>query len=118
MEEALHREKCIVFADRGYHQINRAVEHLEAECGLALLGLTNKIKGGELTELQTKSKRMLSAMRTMAEHHFRIVKQQLGFTKVRYRGLKKNAWKIVMRSALPHLDGVSRLLPTTSRERP
>jgi hypothetical protein len=50
MEEVLRGEKCIAFADRRYHQINRAVEHLEAEYGLALLGPTNKIKGCELTE--------------------------------------------------------------------
>ena len=119
MEEVLRGEKCIAFADRRYHQINRAIEHLEAEYGLALLGPTNKIKGCELKEQKTKSKRILSAIRAKAEYLFRIVKQQLAFTKVRYRGLKKNAWKIVMRSALPNLCMVChRLLPATGRECP
>jgi len=34
--------------------------------------------------------RIKAAVRAKAEHPFRVVKRQFGYTKVRYRGLKKN----------------------------
>jgi len=103
LKDCLHGEESIVFADRGYHQNNRTIEHLQAENGLAILVPTKKPKGGELTEQQKKSNRILSAIRAVVEHPFRVIKQQFGFTKVRYRGLKKNTGQVVTLFALSNL---------------
>ena len=119
LKDCLHGDEQIVFADRGYHQNNRTVEHLQAEDGLAILVPTKKPKGGELTEQQKQSNRILSAIRAVVEHPFRVIKQQFGFTKVRYRGLKKNTGQIVTLFALSNLwMARHRLMPTTGEVRP
>jgi IS5 family transposase len=119
LKDCLHGAESIVFADRGYHQNNRTIEHLAREDGLAILVPTKKPKGGELTEQQKQSNRILSAIRAVVEHPFRVIKQQFGFTKVRYRGLKKNTGQIVTLFALSNLwMARRRLMPTTGEVRP
>ena len=119
LKDCLHGEESIVFADRGYHQNNRTLEHLASEDGLAILVPTKKPKGGELTEQQKKANRILSAIRAVVEHPFRVIKQQFGFTKVRYRGLKKNTGQIVTLFALSNLwMARHRLLPAIGEVRP
>ncbi len=119
LKDCLHGDEKIVFADRGYHQNNRTIEHLAAEEGLAILVPTKKPMGGELTEQQKKSNRILSAIRAVVEHPFRVIKRQFGFTKVRYRGLKKNTGQIVTLFALSNLwMARHRLLPATGEVRP
>ena len=115
LKDCLHGEEAIVFADRGYHQNNRTIEHLAA---VAILVPTKKPKGGELTEQQKQSNRTLSAIRAVVEHPFRVIKQQFGFTKVRYRGRKKNTGQIVTLFALSNLwMARHRLMPTTGEVR-
>ena len=119
LKDCLHGKESIVFADRGYHQNNRAIEHRASEDGLAILVPTKKPKGGQLTEQQKKSNRILSAIRAVVEHPFRVIKQQFGFTKVRYRGLKKNAGQIVTLFALANLWlARKRSLPIVGEVRP
>jgi len=119
LKDCLHGEESIVFADRGYHQNNRTLEHLASEDGLAILVPTKKPKGGELTEQQKKANRILSAIRAVVEHPFRVIKRQFGFTKVRYRRLKKNTGQIVTLFALSNLwMARHRLLPMTGEVRP
>ncbi len=118
LKDCLHGEESIVFADRGYHQNNRTIEYLASEDGLAILVPAKKPKGGELTEQQKKSNRILSAIRAVVEHPFRVIKQQFGFTKVRYRGLKKNTGQIVTLFALSNLwMARHRLMLTTGEVR-
>jgi IS5 family transposase len=118
LKDCLHGDEQIVFADRGYHQNNRTIEHLASEDGLAILVPTKKPKGGELTEQQKKSNRILSAIGAVVEHPFRVIKQQFGFTKVRYRGLKKNTGQIVTLFALSNLwMARHRLMPMTGEVR-
>jgi IS5 family transposase len=119
LKDCLHGEESIVFADRGYHQNNRIIEHFASEDGLAILVPTRKPKGGELTEQQWQSNRILSAIRAVVEYPFRVIKQQFGFTKVRYRGLKKKTGQIVTLFALSSLwMARHRLMPTTGEVRP
>ena len=119
LKDCLHGEEKIVFADRGYHQNNRTLEHFASEDGLSILVPSKKPKGGELTEQQKKSNRVLSAIRAVVEHPFRIIKQQFGFTKVRYRGLKKNTGQIVTLFALSNLwMARHRLMPILGEVRP
>ena len=47
--------------------------------------------------------KMKASIRAKVEHPFSVVKQQFGFTKVRYRGLAKNTAQIVTLFALSNL---------------
>lgn len=47
--------------------------------------------------------KMKASVRAKVEHPFRVIKQQFGFTKVRYRGLAKNTAQIVTLFALSNL---------------
>ena len=47
--------------------------------------------------------KMKASIRARVEHPFRVLKRQFGFTKVRYRGLKKNTAQIVTLFALSNL---------------
>ena len=118
LKNCLHGEEKIVFADRGYHQNNRTIDHFACEDGLVILVPSKKPNGGKLTEQQKKSNHALSAIRAVVEHPFRVIKQQFGFTKVRYRGLKKNTAQIVTLFALSNLwMARHRLMPTTGEVR-
>ena len=112
MASCLHGEEAIVFGDRGYHKKNRTLDDFEKEGDLSVLTPTKKPAGGALTEEQKAFNRMLSAVRAIVEHPFRVVKRQFGFVKVRYRGLAKNAGQIVTLFALTNLWlARKRLLP-------
>ncbi len=52
---------------------------------------TRARRNAPLTEDDTRKNRTKSKVRAKVEHVFRILKCQFGFTKVRYRGLAKNA---------------------------
>ena len=47
--------------------------------------------------------RAKASIRAKVEHPFRVLKRQFGYTKVRYRGLKKNTAQIVTLFALSNL---------------
>jgi IS5 family transposase len=47
--------------------------------------------------------RTTASTRPKVEHPFRVLKQQFGYVKVRYRGLKKNTAQIVTLFALANL---------------
>lgn len=103
LKNRLYGEGSIVFADYGYHQNNRIIEHFVSEDGLVILVRTQKPKSGELTKQQKKFNQIISAIRAIVEHPFRVIKQPFGFIKVRYRGLKKNTGQIVTLFALSNL---------------
>jgi IS5 family transposase len=119
MEACLHGDESIALGDRGYHKTNRTIEHFTKEGDLSVLTPTKKPAGGELTEEQKAFNRMLSAVRAIVEHPFRVVKRQFGFVKVRYRGLAKNTGQIVTLFALANLWlARKRLLPLLGEVRP
>ena len=47
--------------------------------------------------------RCKASLRAKVEHPFRVVKRQFGYTKVRYRGLAKNAAQVLTLFALSNL---------------
>ena len=54
-----------------------------------------------------------AGIRAKVEHPFRVIKRQFGFTKVRYRGLKKHTAQIVALFALSNLWMARRALAGT-----
>ncbi|MCL2345144.1 MAG: transposase [Desulfobulbus sp.] len=98
---------------------NRTIEDFEKEGDLSILTPTKKPVGGKLTEQQKAFNRMLSAVRAVVEHPFRVIKRQFGYVKVRYRGLAKNTGQIVTLFALANLWlARKRLLPLAGEVRP
>ena len=86
---------------------------------MSVLTPTKRPAGGVLTDEQKAFNRMLSAVRTIVEHPFRVLKRQFGFAKVRYRGLAKNTWQIVTLFALVNLWlACERLPPLLGEARP
>jgi len=80
---------------------------------------TKKPAGGTLSKEQKAFNRLLSAIRAVVEHPFRVVKRQFGYAKVRYRGLTKNTGQIVTLFALTNLWlARKRLLPLMGEVRP
>lgn len=65
----------------------------------------------DLSRNRTKSK-----VRSKVEHVFHVMKRQFGFTKVRYRGLEKNAHHLFVSCALINLALAKRRLLRLSQE--
>ena len=57
----------------------------------------------KLTEVEQSANRYKSKIRSRVEHVFGVMKRQFGFTKVRYRGLEKNAQCVFTKCALVNL---------------
>lgn len=55
---------------------------------------------GRMLESYERAK---ASLRACAEHPFRVIKRQFGFTKVRYRGLAKNTAQLKMLFTLANL---------------
>lgn len=65
---------------------------------------------GVVDELERAKNRTKSRVRARVEHAFGVIKRVFGFTKVRYRGLKKNAERLFVACALANLFMVRRRL--------
>lgn len=89
LEDLLHGNETRLWGDSAYAgQKDKLHEH--APCAK---GFTQK-KGSRyrrLTEAEQSANRYKSKTRSRVEHVFGIMKRQFGFTRVRYRGLEKNA---------------------------
>jgi IS5 family transposase len=101
----LHGKEEMVFADAGYQGVHKRPEAEGTEWLVAM-------RPGKRRQLDLKRKsarlldeveRLKASVRAKVEHPFRVPKQQSGYTKVRYRGLKKNTAQIVTLFALSNL---------------
>ncbi|MFT5535366.1 MAG: IS5 family transposase [Candidatus Paceibacteria bacterium] len=61
----------------------------------------NKENAGDA--LIDQAEKLKAGVRAKVEHPFRVVKRQLGYVKVRYRGLKKNTAQLFTLFALSNL---------------
>ena len=67
-------------------------------------------RNAPLTDRQRETNRTKSSIRAKVEHVFFVIKRVFDFTKVRYRGLDKNAHRLFVTSALANLFMVRRQL--------
>lgn len=90
-----------VFADKGYvnNAIKRAARRAGVYWGVALKASAQH----KLTAANRRTNRKRSAIRARVEHIFRVIKRQFGYTKVRYRGLEKNAAQVFTLIGLTNL---------------
>jgi transposase, IS5 family len=100
--ELLHGEERRVYGDNAYHNqkelIAKKVPHAK--------DFTNERWRwkGWVDEDARRKDRTKSRVRAKVEHVFAVVKRQCGFTKVRYRGLAKNATRAFVALALANVD--------------
>ena len=88
LPDLLHGEEKKVWGDGGYQGQTEAI-HSAAPAAQDMTNRRTKFKNYVDEEGKRKNKTK-SKVRAKVEHPFRILKRVFGFTKVRYRGLKKN----------------------------
>jgi transposase, IS5 family len=88
MPDLLHGEEKKVWGDAGYQGQTEAI-HEVAPGAQDMTSRRVKTKAG-VDEAEKHKNRTKARVRAKVEWSFRILKRVFGFTKVRYRGLKKN----------------------------
>jgi transposase, IS5 family len=101
LPDLLHGEEKKVWGDAGYQGQTEAI-HQAAPEAQDMTCRRSKYKGGVDEQAQRKN-RTKSRVRAKVEWPFRILKRIFGFTKVRYRGLKKNHEWLLTAFALVNL---------------
>lgn len=101
LEALLHGEETALVADSAYG--NMTLKAYCREAGLHYLITDKAARSVKLSGKQHRSNRKKSSVRGKVEFPFRIIKQLWGHTKVRYRGLLKNASQLHVLFALSNL---------------
>ena len=102
----LHGEEKRVFADAGYQGVEKRPEHegRDTKWYIAMRPGARRALGDSEDDIDTKvAERLKSKIRAHVEHPFRVIKQQFGYRKVRYKGLAKNTHHLNMLFALSNL---------------
>lgn len=101
LKELLHWEEEAIFGDKGY--IDKENKKWARENGV-FWGVTDRAsKGRPLSSSQKKRNRKLTRVRAKVEHPFRVIKEQWGYRKTRYKGLAKNRSKVQLLCGLANL---------------
>lgn len=102
----LHGEELEVYGDAGYQGADKRDDAKPGKRWEVAMrpGKRRALnKSTELGKLLDARERIKAQIRAKVEHPFRVLKQQFGFAKVRYRGLKKNTAQVVTLFALANL---------------
>lgn len=113
LPDLLHGDETRVWGDSAY----TGQKAVLSEAAPAARDFT-QAKGSryrKLTQEERSKNRTKSRVRAKVEHQFGIIKRQFGFTKVRYRGLAKNAHRLFVACALSNLVMAKRDLLKRSR---
>lgn len=99
-----------VWADAGYQGVENRVEaeSLDVTWWVAARPSKRKLMTGAAEELE----KIKASMRAKVEHPFRFIKQQFGYSRVRYRGLAKNTERLHLLAAFSNLLTCKLLLLT------
>ncbi|MEM5300229.1 IS5 family transposase [Burkholderia sp. JPY481] len=104
-EALLHGQEMDVYADAGYQGIEKRCQVSAVRWHVAMrpgrrrqLDLTD-----QLDAIFDRIERLKAGIRAKVEHPSRVLKQQFGYTKSRYRGLMKNTAQITTLFALGNL---------------
>ena len=102
----LHGQETDAFGDAGYQGVDKRPDakpgvgwHVAMRPGLRRALDKDK----PLDELIEQLERTKARIQALVEHLFRVLKQQFGYVRVRYRDLKKNTAQIVTLFALSNL---------------
>lgn len=97
----LREDDRAVFGDKGYvdNHLKRAARKAGVFWGVSLKATTKH----KLTTANRLFNRKMSSVRSRVEHLFRVIKRQFGYTKVRYKGIVKNAAQVFSLIGLTNL---------------
>ena len=107
----LHGKEKHAWGDAGYQGVDKRQE-MQGSIAKAKIKWHVAMRPGkrktldanrELHKLLEKVERLKASVRAKVEHPFRVIKQQFGYAKVRYRGLEKNTARLTMLFALGNL---------------
>ena len=93
-----------VFGDKG-HVSDKRKRAARAD-GVLWAVKDKRKRGRRLSSAQNKRTRKHGGVRAKVEHVFRVIKCQFGSRRVRYRGLARNAARMLTLTALAHLNMV------------
>jgi IS5 family transposase len=103
----LHGEEEVVFADAGYRGIGKRDEAKDLEVTWHVAMQPGKRRAlnpnNRRDRLLEKVEKLKPSVRAKVEHPFRVIKQQFGYAKARYRGLAKNTARLAMLFAMSNL---------------
>ena len=107
----LHGEEEVVFADAGYQGATKRAEATGVDWHVAMRpGKRKQQKHTPWGQLIEQAEKLKASIRAKVEHPFRVIKRQFGYTKVRYRGLKKNTAQLITLFALSNIWMARRVL--------
>ena len=110
----LHGEERFIFADAGYRGADKRSELQDVEADWYIAERPSKVSAlkrhPRINKVPISIEYMKASIRAKVEHPFRIIKCQFGFTKARYRGLKKNDSKLAMLLALANMVRVDQMM--------
>lgn len=113
-KQLLHGQESHGIGDSGYQGVDKRQEHQASTVRWHVAMRKGKRKAidtdSELGQKAQCYEKSLASVRAKVEHAFRIIKQQFGFAKVRYRGIAKNNNKLQTLFALANLWMVRRAL--------
>jgi IS5 family transposase len=103
--QLLHGKEQTAFGDSGYRGIHKRTEAEGPTWHVAMMPSKRRQLNPFLYPDMVAEcvERMKAGIRAKVEHPFRVLKQQFGYTKVRYRGLSKNTAQIVTLFTLSNL---------------
>ena len=102
LPDLLHGQEQRVYGDSAYAS-QKDLIHSKAPKAKDFTNCRTRKRGGEVDELKRSKNRNKSSIRARVEHVFGVVKRLWGFTKVRYRGLAKNAGRAFTALALANI---------------
>jgi len=102
LPELLHGQEQRVYGDSAYAS-QKDLIHSKAPNAHDFTNCRTRKPGGEVDEVKRNKNRNKSKIRARVEHVFAVVKRLWGFTKVRYRGLVKNAGRAFTALALANI---------------
>lgn len=108
IEDLLHGDETRVWGDSAYTGQTDRIKKVapDAQDFTQKKGSRNR----KLTEVERLKNKTKSKVRARVEHPFHIIKNRFGFTKVRYRGLAKNAHHLFVSCALANIVMVKKAL--------
>ena len=101
LPDLLHGEETKVWGDQAYRGQSEAI-HEVAPRAQDLTNQRYRYKD-RVDEVEREKNRRKSHTRSRVEHVFAVIKLKFGYTKVRYRGIKKNANQVFTLCALSNL---------------
>lgn len=103
----LHGEETDVFGDAGYQGVAKREEAKDLDVNWHVAMRPGKRKALDKNRASQRFieelEKLKASIRAKAEHPFRVIKQQFGFTKVRFRGMAKNTARLHMLFAMSNL---------------